>query len=142
MVPLLAWRAVSEHSAYESCDRLHGWLHRTFCVRRVCGAPADLASGVRSRCIRSIQDHLRKPGADGAEKPGARVKGELRPIAVEQAVRVEQVDRHQQVADKSTSEFVVEPKIAAASTQGVWRRTANDHRRWRFYGTVNAAVFL
>ncbi len=60
LVSVLAGRALSEHSAHESRHRFHGRFHRPFCVRRLRGASAHTAAGVRARCFRSLQDHLRQ----------------------------------------------------------------------------------
>ena len=72
LFPFLAGRAVPEHSADESCDRFHGWIHRAVCLRRDGGAFADAAAGVHSRCVHALPHHLHDAGADGAEKPRAR----------------------------------------------------------------------
>ena len=44
VVPVLAGRALSKHSADQSCHRFYGGLYRPVCLRRVRGAPPYAAA--------------------------------------------------------------------------------------------------
>ena len=76
-VSLLAGRALSQHSAHQSRHRFHGRLYRAICLRRVRGAFAHAAAGVRARRLRPLQDHLREPGSHGAQESGARAQSQV-----------------------------------------------------------------
>ena len=100
----LARRALSEHSADEPRDRFHGGLHRTVRLRRDRGPPAHAATGVHSRRLHALQDHVHEPGADGAEESRARPAAAIRRTAERAAENAERADRHQPRAHAAKAE--------------------------------------
>ena len=60
---ILAGRALPEHSADEPRDRFHGRIYRPVHVRRDRSASAHAASGIHSRSIHALQDHLHDAGS-------------------------------------------------------------------------------
>ena len=77
LVSVLAGRALSEHSAYESCHRFYGGIHWALRLRSVRRASADAAPGVCARRVCALSNHLRQPGTDGVEEPGAGISRQV-----------------------------------------------------------------
>ena len=68
LYPFCAGLSVSEHSAHKSRHRLYGGVFRPVHLRRGGGTSANAAARIRARRVSKIQNHLREPGAAGAEK--------------------------------------------------------------------------
>src|ERR1700733_2275844 len=92
VVSILAGRTLLEHSAYESCDRFYGRLHRAVCLRSLRCASTDAAARVCAGCVCALSDHLCEPGADGVEESGTRAAREVRRIAAEKTMDAGPVD--------------------------------------------------
>src|SRR6185437_7760928 len=113
LVSLLARGALPEHSSDKPCHRFHGRIHRTVCLRGLRRPPADLAPGVRARRLRSLQDHLRQPGSNGAEESRARHSWQFRESLSVKTLHSRSPDFTQQTAYAQTAECPPEPKVVA-----------------------------
>src|ERR1700736_1961650 len=108
-LPIRSGNALPEHPADKSCDRLHGGLFWAVHLRSGGSAFENFAPGICARSICEIQNHVRKPGAIGAEESAKRVASAIRCAGSRQTESVQCARCSQQSAHETQATVRTEP---------------------------------
>src|SRR6202166_949491 len=100
--------ALLEHPADKSRDRFYGGIFWVVHLRSRGSAFAYLASGICARSICEIQNHVRKPGAAGAEEFAEGIASALRCAGSRETKGVASAGRSQQSTDETQTALAAE----------------------------------